>query len=203
MKIPVIWTLSAKEGILEWRSPIDVLKQLVLQILRLNHSLLDEQSTTLNAARFQSAKTESEWFQLLGAVLKGIPEVYIVIDAEVLNREFSSQTSWPREFFRIFDHLQTEGRKTCVKVVLASFGSSPFTEQTSEFQLRDLTIRLDQRRPTPPALRKKAKFRAATRKQASDMLKPFVLQSREPNVSISAPEVHQGVSEFISDTAVG
>lgn len=152
MKIPVIWTLNAKEGNSEWRSPIDVLKQLVLQILRLNHSLLDEQSTTLNAARFQSAKTESEWFQLLGAVLKGISEVYIEVDAEVLNREFSSQTSLPREFFRIFDDLETEGQKTCVKVVLASFGGSPFTEQTSEMQLKDLTIRSDQRRPTPSAL---------------------------------------------------
>lgn len=188
MKIPVIWTLSAKEGNAGWRSPIEVLKQLVLQILRLNHSLLDQQSTTLNAARFQSAKTESEWFQLLGEVLRGIPEVYIVIDAEVLNREFSSQTSWPREFFRLFDNIQTEGWKNCVKVVLASFGSSPFTEQTSEIELKDLTIRLDQRRPTPPALRRKAQFRAANRKQASDMLRPFVLQSHEPTILASASE---------------
>lgn len=86
MKIPVVWTLSAKaEGVLEWRSPVDVLKQLVLQVLHRNHSLLKEQSYALNAARFQSASTEPDWFELLGTVLEGLEQIYIVVDAGILS----------------------------------------------------------------------------------------------------------------------
>jgi len=75
IKIQVVWSLSAKaEGTLCWRSPVDVLKQLVLQILQLNHLLVDAQSPILNAARFQSARTEGDWFELLGSVLEGLPQ---------------------------------------------------------------------------------------------------------------------------------
>lgn len=107
MKIPVLWTLSAKaETNLGWRSPVEVLKQLVLQVLHVNHTLLDEQSTALNAARFQSATTEADWFDLLGSVLEGLSQVYIVIDAEVMSRQFSSEISWPKAFLELFKKLK-------------------------------------------------------------------------------------------------
>jgi len=87
MKILVLWTLSAKaEGDRGWRSPVEVLKQLIRQVLHMSHSLLDEQSTALSAVRFQSATTETDWFAVLGSVLEGLSHVYIVIDAEVMSR---------------------------------------------------------------------------------------------------------------------
>ena len=76
MKIPMLWTLSVIEGgNLGWRSPVDILKQLVLPVLQLVQKLLlNDQSPALNPTRFQAASTESDGFELLGAVLEGIPQ---------------------------------------------------------------------------------------------------------------------------------
>jgi hypothetical protein len=190
MKIPVVWTLSAKaEGDLGWRSPIEVLKQLVLQVLRLNHSLLNDQSPALNAARFQTATTESDWFGLLDSVLEGLSQIYIVIDAEVLSREFCSQISWPNAFLQLFDTLAAGCNKTIVKVVLVSFGNSPYMEPTSAASLDGMTIKINNGRRAPLGVRKKPQFRSAARRAGSDALRPFLLQSVEskPPVSSTAP----------------
>ena len=129
MSIPVVWALSAKDdGLSVWRSPVDVLEQLSLQVLHINHSLLRDQSAALNAARFQSATTESQWFDLLELVLDGLPQIYIALDVEVLERGFGSQLCWPLEFLRTFTNLAARGSKTVVKVVLVSFANNPFTE---------------------------------------------------------------------------
>ncbi|CAG8970761.1 hypothetical protein HYALB_00001546 [Hymenoscyphus albidus] len=48
-KIAVVWTLAVKVENPQWGPPIDVLKQLVLQVLRLIVCLLEEQSMTLRA----------------------------------------------------------------------------------------------------------------------------------------------------------
>lgn len=177
LKIPVIWTLSAKtEGNLDWRSPIDVLKQLVLQVLHVNHSLLKEQSSTLNAARFQSATTEADWFELLGLVLDGIPQVYIVVDAEILSRDFSSQISWPDTFFKIFQDMAARESKTIVKIVLISFGTSPYVFMSSGSALENITVRIDRDR-RDISTRKKLHFRSSGRGPGSEVLRPFLLQS--------------------------
>ena len=187
IEIPVVWTLSAKaEGSLNWRSPIDVLKQLVLQVLQLNHSLLNDQSPALNAARFQSASTESDWFGLLGSVLEGLSQIYIVIDAEVLSREFCSQISWPNAFLQVFETLAAGCHKTIVKVVLVSFGNSPYLESASAALLNDVTIKIDNGRRPPLGVRRKAQFRSATRRAGSDVLRPFLLQSVESKPPVSS-----------------
>lgn len=182
LKIPVIWTLSTKaERDLAWRSPVEVLKQLVLQVLYVNHSLLNEQSAALNAARFQSATTEADWFDLLGSVLEGLSQVYIVIDAEVMNRRFSSQLSWPEAFRGLFKRLEQRCCETVVKVVLVSFGNSPYL-QLPPAALDSLTIRLDQGRRLPMAVRRKARYRAAARRGGSESLRPFLMRSLDPKV---------------------
>jgi hypothetical protein len=181
MKIPVLWTLSAKaENNLGWRSPVEVLKQLVLQVLYVNHSLLNEQSAALNASRFQSATTEADWFDLLGSVLEGLPQVYIVIDAEVMSRQFSSEISWPEAFLELFGKLKARCCKTIVKVVLLSFGNSPYLELPSAAS-KSLTIKLDQERRPPMAARRKAHYRTFARRGGSESLRPFLIQSvRKP-----------------------
>jgi len=179
MKIPVIWTLSAKaEGNTEWRSPVEVLKQLVMQILHLNQTLLSDQSSALNAAQFQSANTELDWFQLLGRVLKGLRQLYIVIDADVLRQEFSSDVSWPQEFLKLFEELKSNSPKTAVKAVLISFGSSRYMLAGECAFLDDKTIKIDRDRRGGCAVRRRQLFRSATRSQGSEGLRPFLLQSK-------------------------
>jgi hypothetical protein len=175
MKIPVIWTLSARaDGNARWRSPIDVLKQLVMQVLHINSSLLTEQSPALNAARFQSATTELQWFDLLASVLSGLPQIYIVVDVEVLSEEFSSQILWPTAFLKLFDGIAKRS-KTIIKVVLISYGTSRYVPLSSSASLYDMTIRIDRDRCSS---RKRQRFRPTGRHRASNVLRQFILESR-------------------------
>jgi hypothetical protein len=64
-----------------------------LQILHLNQSLLNDESPALNATRFHNATKESEWFTILASALSGLEKLYIVVDAEIMNRELASQIS--------------------------------------------------------------------------------------------------------------
>jgi len=186
IKIQVVWSLSAKaEGTLCWRSPVDVLKQLVLQILQLNHLLVDAQSPILNAARFQSARTEGDWFELLGSVLEGLPQIYIVVDAEVLSKEFSSQVSWPEAFMHLFERLQEKFCKTVVKVVLVSLGHTPFLELPFASPLERMTVVVKSRRRTSQAMRRKLKGRHPARHHGLGSLKQFLLHNVEMNTQHS------------------
>jgi hypothetical protein len=180
MKFPVVWTLSAREETENhWRSPIDILKQLVLQLLHLNHSLLDKQSPTLNAARFQSATTESEWFGILGSVLEGLPQIYIAIDAEVLSRKFSTQLSWPDAFLEVFKNLKEKGCKTVVKVVLVSLMNNLYMRGGLHSQLGTAIVNLDKQRRPPPMVRRRPRYRAAARRAASEVLRPYLLHKAD------------------------
>jgi hypothetical protein len=187
IRIQVVWSLSAKaQGTLGWRSPVDVLKQLVLQILQLNHSLLNEQSPILNAARFQSARTECDWFQLLGSALEGLPQIYIVIDTEVLSKEFSSEISWPEAFLQLFKRLQGKFCKTIVKVVLVSLGHTSYLELPFASPLENITMIIKSGRRPSQVVRKKSKFRSPARHHGLNSLKPLLLQSAGMEAPLSS-----------------
>jgi hypothetical protein len=178
MNIPVVWTLSAKaEGNSGWRSPVDVLKQLVSQILHLNQALLNEQSVALNAVRFQSASTEIEWFELLSSVLPGLQQIYIVVDAEILSPEFSSQIAWPAAFLKLFEDLAARSCKTIIKVVLISFGATPYFSSPSP--LEDVSIRIDRDRRRGSLAKRKSRFRSVAQRQGSEYLRPYLLRYNE------------------------
>ncbi|KAI9652431.1 MAG: hypothetical protein M1831_006774 [Alyxoria varia] len=120
--IPTLWVLKSQElngpnGF----SGIDILKNLVSQALKLNTKFHEERLMSLNCSRVQSASTESEWVEILGAVLCGIPLVYIVIDATVLGDAFRHPTQefqLPRTFGQLFQVLRSRAQGTIVKVLL-------------------------------------------------------------------------------------
>jgi hypothetical protein len=125
--IPVIWALTSKNrdednGSFSTRvSAIDVLKHLVFQVLRLNHTLLNERSIALNAAQYKSATTESDWFDLLGLVLRGLPQIYIVIDVELVSADFGETNLWPEAFRKLFEDLVASSVVSILKVALVSY----------------------------------------------------------------------------------
>ncbi|KAF5013873.1 hypothetical protein FDECE_154 [Fusarium decemcellulare] len=92
-RVPVVWALDPDRQLGTAFTSIDVLKYVASQVLKLNHSMLNERSASLNAARFQSISTEAEWFSLLGAVLEGLQQIYIVVDLELLNRAVTPDSS--------------------------------------------------------------------------------------------------------------
>lgn len=70
--VPVVWALDPTHDSVTATTPPDVLKYVTGQVLRHNHTMLNERSATLNAVRFQSTTTEVGWFSLLGAALEGM-----------------------------------------------------------------------------------------------------------------------------------
>jgi hypothetical protein len=132
----VLWALKtvAKDAAHE-PSVVDLIKDLVSQALRANTSLHKEQPLALNCARFQRASTESDWFGLLGAVLAGVPQTYIVIDADIISSLYANTTkvfSLPLAFLDLFQELSSRGIKTVLRVIIVSYRST--TSQKSHPQ---------------------------------------------------------------------
>jgi hypothetical protein len=172
-KYPSYWTLSAKANSdSAWRSLIEVLKQLVLQILHLNQSLLNEESPALNTTRFQNATKKSEWFAILASVLSGLEKLYIVVDAEIMNREMASQISWTDAFNTMLEDLKAVSCKTVVKIVLVSPGNSPYISSSHPSTFGDVTIRTEKGRRT--ATKRKHHFRSRGSQQGSNVLRPLL-----------------------------
>ncbi|KUJ14696.1 uncharacterized protein LY89DRAFT_671120 [Mollisia scopiformis] len=120
---PLVWILNIHEG--RANSDImlsDVLKALILQILKMNHTMLTERSLSLSAARFQSATTDAEWIALLGTVLEGLPYVYMIIDTEVVGNQYAK---WSETFNMLFDELRSRNIGNIIKVALVWYRQKP------------------------------------------------------------------------------
>lgn len=119
---PVVWVLVPRFGMVDGRlTSVDVLKQLVLQILHMNKSILENHSQPLSAVKFQCATTESEWFDLLVLVLAGVQMIYMVIDIEVFRSDLENGRNWPGAFIRLFEELEVRSKGTVVKVAIISY----------------------------------------------------------------------------------
>jgi hypothetical protein len=116
--IAVVWALKPKD--LENYTSMDLLKYLTSQILKCNHSLCNERSAALNAARFQSSTTESQWFDLLGSVIDGLTQLYIIVDLDVLKDTPTKGYHWPEKFQALFEELRQRNISTIVKVAFIS-----------------------------------------------------------------------------------
>lgn len=116
-QVPVLWALNIPHSELQY-SPEDIIKYIISQVLRKNHTLLNERSAALNAARYQSATTVDDWVALLGKVLEGLPHAYLIIDVDFLQNSEGTVTSWTQLFQRLFEGLEARGARTILKVAL-------------------------------------------------------------------------------------
>jgi len=141
--IPVLWALKKADRDATYEpSVVDLIKDLVSQALRVNTGLQTEQSLALNCARFQRASTESEWFELLGAVLAGIPQTYIIIDTDIVSSIYANTTkdfSLPLAFLGLFQALSFRGVKTVLRVILVSYRPN-MALQSHQQGIQDCTV---------------------------------------------------------------
>jgi hypothetical protein len=156
--VPVVWILGAPSGGESTsKSPIDVLKQLIFQILQINLTLLSTKSTSLNATRFQTAKTEEEWFDVLGSVVVGLPQLFLVVDAGLLEHELNGNVKWPDAFDKMLHDLRKACTETVVKILLLSYGTNPFLDTSSADNLESATVHINgQKRQSSSWPRKRA-----------------------------------------------
>ena len=126
--IPAVWVLKTTD----WRhhetySPVDLIKALISQVLRINITIQSESNLALSCAKFRTAANEDEWFELLGSVLAGLPQIFVIIELEMFcSRDQGSAERWPSAFIEVFEKMSQRGIKTVVKVVLVSYGSKSF-----------------------------------------------------------------------------
>ncbi|KAE8452953.1 hypothetical protein EG329_012140 [Mollisiaceae sp. DMI_Dod_QoI] len=129
-RVSVLWALNvgpSSDDMEKKPSSIDLLKSLTSQALRLPEINPTEAFVASSCARFQRATTEDDWLSLLGSVLAGLNEVYIVIDIEMLSSslaELSEDFSWPLALIKLFQELRRRGSATLVKVAMITYGFS-------------------------------------------------------------------------------
>jgi hypothetical protein len=136
--IPVLLSMRMTEESTAARiSSIDLLKYLVKQAVNLNRNIRNEKSMALSCARFHSASTETDWFQLLESVVADIGQlVYFIIDLEVLDCDLGpvDDFSWLSAFQTFFSTLSKRLSSTRVKVLLINYGSRlPFDLSSRQY----------------------------------------------------------------------
>jgi len=148
---PILWAVKPTQEAKAKVSVVDILKYLTSQALRLRKSI--PESTARNVcARFQTAVSEAEWVELLAASLVDLPQLYIVVDVELLSTKMqplAGSMTLPAVFWSLFQHLQKMPDSPPVKVVLVSYGSIMFHEVEDEKRHLILLIRGSTKRPGP------------------------------------------------------
>lgn len=155
--MPAVWVLKTTDlRYQETYSPVDLIKALISQVLRINITIQRESNLAVSCAKFRTAANEDEWFELLGFVLAGLSQICIIIDLEMFClRDRESAQRWPSAFMDIFEKMSQRGIKTVVKVILVSYGSKVFNIMPSD-DSRDLKAYVIQARtirPRPRSIR--------------------------------------------------
>jgi hypothetical protein len=118
-------------------SPIDLIKYLIRQALPLRQRTQTEKCMSLSCAPFHDCHSEADWFRLLQSALIDIGrQVYLVVDLELLNREFCPEDGFPwlSAFLNFFAQLSDCRGAPHVKVLLVSYGAEiPFILSHSEY----------------------------------------------------------------------
>ncbi|KAH7026712.1 uncharacterized protein B0I36DRAFT_331181 [Microdochium trichocladiopsis] len=155
-QIPVVWVLkppprtAGKGGGRGSRddsgmSTVELLRNLVYQILRINLALHTEKSLSLACSRFDAAETPAQWFDLLASITTALPALYIVINIEAINTRYihsNNGFSWLASFLGLLGCLEERQNApalpptrpgpqvaTNLKVLLVSHGSATVQEQ--------------------------------------------------------------------------
>ncbi|KAF1848142.1 uncharacterized protein K460DRAFT_333887 [Cucurbitaria berberidis CBS 394.84] len=128
-QVAIVWTLRITVDDGKDVTAIDLLKYLIWQALGIERVKRTERFMALSCAKFQSARTEEDWFQLLAAVLADLDEVFIIVDTELISPILAPLTkdfSFRKEFSDIFKKLGDHAIETKVKVLLISYGEMRF-----------------------------------------------------------------------------
>jgi hypothetical protein len=121
LKYPVLWVLRSKDvPELGEDRYVHLLKNLAWQALQLDKSAANSISADFNAALFQNARSEEEWFIILQSIVKRFPRIHIVIDLEILNLRTDAVAFSSVFYKRLLEFLEA-CKPTVVKVLLASY----------------------------------------------------------------------------------
>ncbi|KAI1390038.1 peptidase S8/S53 domain-containing protein [Hypoxylon trugodes] len=128
---PVLWvlrpvTLENSGSFEDNLSPIDIMKNLILQALRTPQENLNKPHSSKIQDTVQYATNMEDWFYILELALAGLRYVYLIIDNEAIVeasdfRCNSLSYSWPIELIRFMERLRSKGSTVVVKTMLVGY----------------------------------------------------------------------------------
>jgi hypothetical protein len=116
--MPLLWALRFPNY---WDTElrcVHILKSLVLQAVRLNPDVLTEGRYRLSSAHMHDAVDEEDWFRILNEAIRGLPYVYIIIDADLLNFATSHSKAAASRWMHT---MQRKLTATYVKVFVSAY----------------------------------------------------------------------------------
>ena len=147
--IPTLWALRARG-----RSTVgisltatDVFKSLTFQALYLNTNCHTESCLASKYAAVRDATGLDTMSDILASVLNGLPQVYIIIDVELLT-SFQEKIMWPSAFHALFLKLSNHSSTSVVKVILISYTANTFL-RVADLGFQERVVRAEGR--TGPA----------------------------------------------------
>lgn len=156
---PILWALRYPNYWATSITCVDILRMLVLQALQINPSSTCS-ACPITVAHMREAVGQEDWAKLLGRALDGIPDVYVVIDADLFAFVTRQDKNCAIDFLDLLRKFTT---KTFVKVFVSSANVDEdhvqrkwTLDQWSKLKLEDVVVspsqeprrRGNQRRPT-------------------------------------------------------
>lgn len=144
-KVPVLWALRSTpldESRHQETTPIDLLKYLIVQAIKLNKNLHMDATLAPYLQSYLRARTQDDWINILASVLAGIPLLYIMVDLQALSassEEGFTIDYWLATYKRIFAVLKERNPQTVVRVVLTRYSSlvpgGPLTKDDHSYMI--------------------------------------------------------------------
>ncbi|KAH7011099.1 hypothetical protein EDB80DRAFT_711245 [Ilyonectria destructans] len=85
-KSPIVWALRFENHWENGLTKIDILRMLVAHALQVNPTAVDRGSHPITVESLRDASGEKDWLNLLQRAVKGMPQVFIALDADILSR---------------------------------------------------------------------------------------------------------------------
>ncbi|TQN67034.1 hypothetical protein CSHISOI_08421, partial [Colletotrichum shisoi] len=157
--IAVVWALNTPVTEMEDATPdrmlssIDMIKYLVSQVITANKSIHNEEALASRLKSFADARSEEAWIDLLAAALRGLPHLYVVLDADIMSQASrgTSDGGWSAVFSSLFAKLSDLDAETVVKVILVSSGH-PLLRGSFDENRKGAVVTVERARPPQTVL---------------------------------------------------
>jgi hypothetical protein len=113
---PILWALRFSNYWTTTITSVGILRMLVSQALQLNPGATYG-PLPVTAVHMKEAVGEEDWLRLLGRVLEGVPEVYVIIDSDLLSFATGQDKNGA---MRLLELMQQIIKKTLLKVFVSS-----------------------------------------------------------------------------------
>jgi hypothetical protein len=121
----VFWNISLPRTTEQTESMADVFKSLIHQALRHSADLFTQFAEQLNLMKIHGSHTDQEWVDLICLVFSKMPNAFVVIETDGMNKMHGNDVDWANRFFRLLQTIndRTAAAGNCLKILLMVYGT--------------------------------------------------------------------------------